>query len=318
VVGLRDLERAVSVILIQVPTGFLSLTFDAFSGNFCPLVADMGEFPRIGPGFSGGCNMAFSSPFTLLGNRAGVLIDELGAMAIFLFRALVMIFRPKQVSSIIEQVYHIGARSASIVMLVALFTGMVLGLQLFHTLVKFGSAGVLGSAVALSLVRELGPVLTAIMVTARAGSSMTTEIGIQRISEQIDALHTMRIDPLRYLVSPRTAAAIISMPLLTALFDIVGIVGGYISGVMLLGLNSGAYFYRVQSSLEMEDITGGFVKSVVFAVIVSTVCCYQGFFTHMRQDSHGAKAVGLSTTTAVVMSCVLVLIADYVVTSFLL
>jgi len=229
-----------------------------------------------------------------------------------------MIFRPKQTPMILQQIYYIGARSVTIVMLVALFTGMVLGLQLYYALVKFGSKGVLGTTVALSLVRELGPVLAAIMITARAGSSMATEVGIQRISEQIDALHTMRIDPLRYLVSPRIAASIISFPLLTALFDLIGIVGGYISAVLLLGLNSGTYFYGVQSGVEMEDINGGFVKSVVFAVIVSAICCFQGYFTHMRKDSYGAKAVGLSTTSAVVLSCVLILVSDYVVTSFLM
>lgn len=253
-----------------------------------------------------------------LGSVTIRLINSMGGLLIFLVKSFLMIFRPRQLPLIIEQVYFIGARSATIVMLVGLFTGMVLGLQLYHTLVKFGSAGVLGSAVALSLIRELGPVLTAIMVTARAGSSMTAEIGIQRISEQIDALFTMRIDPLRYLISPRIIASIISFPLLTALFDIIGIIGGYITGVMLLGVDSGAYFYRVQSSVEMEDIASGFVKSVVFAVIVSTICCFQGYFTHMRKDSYGAKAVGLSTTSAVVMSCVLILISDYIVTSLLL
>ena len=260
----------------------------------------------------------FTSPFDHLGRKAITLISETGAMAIFFMRAFLMIFRPKQLPMIIQHVYYIGATSATIVMLVGLFTGMVMGLQLFYTLVKFGSTGVLGSAVALSLIRELGPVLTAIMITARAGSSMAAEIGVQRISEQIDALFTMRIDPLRYVISPRIAASIISFPLLTALFDLIGIVGGYITGVVLLGLDYGTYFYRVQSSVEIEDITGGFVKSVVFAVIVSTVCCFQGFFTHMRRDSYGAKAVGLSTTSAVVMSCVLILISDYVVTSLLL
>ena len=261
---------------------------------------------------------SFTSPFVYLGRKALTLVSEMGAMALFLIRGFSMIFRPRQLPVIIQHVYYIGARSATIVMLVGLFTGMVLGLQLFHTLVKFGSAGVLGSAVALSLIRELGPVLTAIMITARAGSSMAAEIGIQRISEQIDALHTMRIDPLRYLVSPRIAASVISFPLLTALFDLIGILGGYISGVVLLGLNDGTYFYRVQSSVEMADLVGGFVKSVVFAVIVSTLCCFQGFFTHTRTDSYGAKAVGLSTTSAVVLSCVLILVADYVVTSFFL
>ena len=253
-----------------------------------------------------------------LGRTCSDWVNELGAVAIFLLKAFVMIFRPKQVPAIIQHIYYIGARSATIVMLVGLFTGMVLGLQLYYTLVKFGSAGVLGSAVGLSLIRELGPVLTAIMITARAGSSMTTEIGIQRISEQIDALFTMRIDPLGYLISPRIAASVISFPLLTAFFDLIGIIGGYVSGVVLLGLDPGTYFYRVRSSVLMKDISGGFVKAVVFALIVSTICCFHGYFTHMRKDSYGAKAVGLSTTSAVVQSCVMILISDYVVTSFLL
>jgi phospholipid/cholesterol/gamma-HCH transport system permease protein len=260
----------------------------------------------------------FEFTVTSLGRTTMRYVNELGAMALFLVRAFLMIFHRKQLYVIIQQVYFIGTKSATIVMLVGLFTGMVLGLQLFHTLVKFGSAGVLGSAVALSLIRELGPVLTAIMITARAGSAMAAEIGIQRISEQIDALDTMRIDPLRYLVSPRIAASIISFPLLTALFDLIGILGAFITGVMLMGLNAGTYFYRVRASVELEDITGGFVKAVVFAILVSMICCFQGYYTHRRRDSYGAKAVGLSTTSAVVISCVVVLIADYVVTSLLL
>ena len=256
-------------------------------------------------------------PFTYLGRKTLNLIAEMGAMIIFLGKAFWLIFRPKQLSAIVQQVYYIGATSAGIVMLVGLFTGMVLGLELFHTLLRFGSTGVLGSAVSVALVRELGPVLTAIMITARAGSSMAAEIGVQRISEQIDALFTMRIDPVRYLISPRIAASIICFPLLTTFFDLVGILGGYFTGVVLLGLNYGTYFGRVRQSLDMEDITCGLVKSLVFAVIVASVCCFQGFFTHMRRDSYGAKAVGLSTTSAVVMSCVLVLLADYVVSSLL-
>jgi len=257
-------------------------------------------------------------PFAHVGTKVTDWVNEFGAVAIFLFKSFFMIFRTKQMSSIVQQVYYVGARSAPVVMLVGLFTGMVLGIQLYHTLVKFGSTGVLGSAIALSLIRELGPVLTAIMITARAGSSMTTEIGIQRISEQIDALYTMRIDSLQYLVTPRIAASIISFPLLTAFFDMIGIIGGYLTGVVLLGLDAGTYFYRVRTSVEMADITGGFVKSVVFAIIVSTICCFQGYFTHMRKDGHGAKSVGLSTTSAVVLSCVLILISDFVVTCFLL
>ena len=253
-----------------------------------------------------------------VGRAALDLLGNFGAMAIFFALAFINIFRRKQLLEIANQAYSIGARSSLIVMLVGLFTGMVLGLQLFYTLVKFGAVGALGSAVALSLIRELGPVLTAIIVTARAGSAMAAEIGILRISEQIDALYTMRIDPVRYLISPRVAASIISFPLLTAFFDLIGIFGGYLSGVLLLGTNAGTYFYRVQSSVDIVDVRGGFIKALVFAVIVSTICCFQGYFCHMRTQGFGAKAVGLATISAVVLSCVLILIADYVVTSFLM
>ena len=262
------------------------------------------------------------NPFTWLfhpfGARAMRINGNLGAIAIFFFRAFVLIFNPKQFSAIIQQIYFIGAKSAQIVMLVGFFTGMVLGLQLYYVLVKFGSVGVLGTAVALSLIRELGPVLAAIMITARAGSAMTAEIGIQRISEQIDALSTMRIDPVGFLISPRIAAAIISFPILTTLFDLIGIFGGWVSGCLLLGVNSGSYYYRVMASTMLEDVTGGLVKSLVFGILVVTICCFQGFFTHMRTDSFGARSVSLSTTSAVVLSCVMILVSDYVVTAFIM
>jgi len=262
--------------------------------------------------------MLLTGPFAAIGRAAIRWIRNLGASAVFLFLAILKIVRPKQVPKIIQQVYFIGAKSSMIIMLVGLSTGMVMGLQFYRALVKVGAEGAMGTLVALSLVREMGPMLTAIMIAARAGSAITAEIGIQRISEQIDALDTMRIDPLRYLISPRIAASIISFPLLTALFDLIGIIGGYISGVLLLGANSGTYLHRVQVSMEMKDVTEGFIKAIVFAVIVSTVCCYQGYFAHMRTDSHGAKAVGLSTTSAVVLSCVLIMVADYVLTSLLI
>jgi phospholipid/cholesterol/gamma-HCH transport system permease protein len=256
-------------------------------------------------------------PFAAIGRRVIAWVGSMGAATIFLSLALIRIPGRNQFSRIIQQTYYIGARSITIIMLVSLFTGMVLGLQSYHALVQFGAAGAVGSLVSLSLIMELGPVLTAIMITARAGSAITAEIGIQRISEQIDALTTMRINPVRYLISPKVAAAIISFPLLTSVFDLIGILGGYISAVVLLGLNGGIYLHSVQTYVVLSDITNGFVKSLVFAVIVATVCCYHGYFTHMRKDSHGARAVGLSTTAAVVTSCVLILVSDYVVTSLL-
>ena len=261
---------------------------------------------------------ALAMVFETIGQWVMRTINNLGAVTIFLLKALVLIFGRKQFTAIIQQIHIIGVKTVNIVALVGFFTGMVMGLQLYYTLVKYGSAGVLGSAVALSLIRELGPVLTAIMITARAGSSMTAEIGIQRNSEQIDALYTMRIDPVGYLISPKIAASLISFPILTALFDLIGIFGGYVSGCVIMGVNSGSYFYCVTSSVLLEDVTGGFIKAIVFALIVSTICCYQGYFTHMRTDSYGARSVSLSTTSAVVLSCVSILVADYIVTSFLL
>lgn len=246
------------------------------------------------------------------------LLRTLGDFSLFSASAIALIFQRKQAKNILQHIYFIGVNSTMIISLVALFTGMVLGLQLYYTLIKFGAVGAVGSAVSLTLVRELGPVLAGIMITARAGSAMATEIGVQRITEQIDALTTMGVNPIRFLVSPRIMAAIITFPILTTLFDLVSILGAYLSSVLLLGLDKGTYFYRVQSSVVMEDINGGLIKSFVFGILVSSICCYQGYNTHLRKDTFGAKAVGGATTSAVVISCVCILIADYIVTSFLL
>lgn len=262
---------------------------------------------------------ALVSPLAALGAACLNTLKEFGRVAIFFARGVFFIFSlPIQVTKFVNQVYIIGAKSILVICLTGAFTGMVLGLQGYYTLVKFGAQGMLGAAVALSLIRELGPTLTAIMVTARAGSAMSAEIGIMRISEEIDALKTMDINPIRFLVSPRILAALISFPLLTAIFDVIGIFGGYVSGSALLGLSSGIYFSRVESSVEMIDVRGGFIKSVVFALVVATICCYQGYYTHTRAGGFGAKGVSSSTTSAVVISCVMILVTDYILTSFLL
>lgn len=259
------------------------------------------------------------SPVAGLGRKAILMVQGLGRVTLFFIKGFALIFAvPIQVSKIVHQVYFIGMKSVFVICLTAAFTGMVLGLQGYYTLVKFGSEGLLGAAVALSLIRELGPVMTAIMIIGRAGSALAAEIGIMRISEEIDALETMDIDSIRFLVSPRVAAALISFPLLTALFDVIGIFGGYLTGSCLLGINPGIYFSRVESSIAMGDIIGGGIKSIAFAVVVVTICCFQGYFTHTRKHGFGAKGVSLSTTSAVVLSCVLILVVDYVLTSFLL
>lgn len=260
-----------------------------------------------------------NNPVTALGGKTFSYLQALGRSGVFFIESFIKVFAyPFQFMKIIDQIYFIGVKSIFVICLTALFSGMVLGLQGYYTLVKFGSEGLLGTAVALTLVRELGPVLTAIMVIARAGSAMTAEIGIMRISEQIDALETMNINPVRFLVSPRIAAALICFPILTAIFDIVGIAGGFLTGSVLLGINPYIYYYRAVESVVMADVTGGFAKALTFAAIVNTVCCYNGFFTHLRTDDFGSKGVSLSTTSAVVNSCILVLISDYILTSFLL
>lgn len=259
------------------------------------------------------------APVANLGRAALDLILGLGSFFIFACRGLAnMVSLPPQWAKVVQQVFFIGVKSVSVIALIGLFTGMVLGLQGYYTLVKFGAEGLLGAAVALSAIRELGPVLTAIMITGRAGSSMAAELGIMRISEQIDALDAMDVNPMRYLVGPRMAASLISFPLLTAMFDVIAILGGYVTGVMMLGVSPGTYWARIHDSVVMQDVTGGFVKSVVFALLVAAVCCYEGYNTHRRPGGFGAKGVGLSTTAAVVASCVSILASDYALTSFLL
>lgn len=225
---------------------------------------------------------------------------------------------PFQFGKILDHTWFIGAKSIFVIIITAMFAGMVLGLQGYYSLVQFGSEALLGAPVALSLVRELGPVFTAIMITARAGSAMAAEIGVMRISEQIDALETMDIHPIRFIVSPRIVAAVISFPLLTALFDVVGIFGGYLTGSVMLGIKGGIYMDQVVSSVLIIDITGGFIKALVFSVVVTGICCYRGYHAHIQGHAAvGARGVSMATTNAVVQSCVLILITDFIITYFL-
>lgn len=235
-------------------------------------------------------------------------------MGWFLLNSLSTIVRnPGSPVHVLKQLSFIGAKSLFVIFLTAAFTGMVLGLQGYYTLTKFGSEGMLGTAVALSLIRELGPVLTALMVTGRAGSAITAEIGIMRITEQIDALETMALDPFKYLINPKLLAAIIALPLLCAIFDLVGIYGGWLVGVKLLGVNPGAYFYEMEKSVVWRDVYSGFIKSFSFGVIIAWIGCYKGFFA-----DRGAEGVSKATTESVVLTSVLILVWDYFLTSVLL
>lgn len=260
---------------------------------------------------------ALLRPVQALGAATVRAINQTGGIAVFTCKAIVHIFTNWRIfPRTNRQLYIIGFQSLFLICLIGLFCGMVLGLQGYYTLVQFGSTGLLGSAVALSLIRELGPVLTALMLTGRAGSAMAAEIGVMRITDQIDALDVMDINSIAYLVSPRILASLIAFPLLTAIFDIIGIFGGYLTGVLMLEMGSGTYFYKIAHAVTMPDVSGGFIKALTFGLLVSAICSHQGYFANTRTDSVGPEAVGNATTSAVVISCVLVLAADYVITSF--
>ena len=253
------------------------------------------------------------NPVEFVGRTALAQVQGMGRMAIFLGSACFWaVIPPLKIRHIIRQIHFIGVKSVFVILLTAVFTGMVLGLQGYYTLRKFGSEALLGTAVALSLIREMGPVLAALMVTARAGSAIAAEIGIMRITEQIDALTAMAVNPIKYLVVPRVLAGIVAVPLLTAIFDVVGIYGGYLVGVKLLGLSSGIYFSEMRNAVDMADINGGFLKSLSFGIIVTWVSTYKGYHT-----GYGAEGVVKATTEAVVLSSVLVLVWDYFMTSIL-
>lgn len=248
-------------------------------------------------------------------------INQAGRMGIFLFNVIISIFRLPyyKVSNITKQIYVIGALSIFVIVFTGAFTGMVLGLQGYNTLRKFGSEGLLGSAVALSLIRELGPVLSALMVTGRAGSAICAEIGIMRNSEQIDALECMAIDPHKYIMAPKFIATIVSMPLLTAIFNVVGILGGYLVGVKLLGSNQGAYFSSMYKDVEFQDVYMGIVKSLCFGLLIVWICAAKGYYVHYeRSGGFGAEGVSRVTTYAVVLTSVSILVFDYFITSLLI
>ena len=241
-------------------------------------------------------------------------LSGIGKMFLFLLSTFAWAFRPPlRFRLVVHHIRTIGVDSLSVVLLSGVFTGMVLGLQGYYSLRKFNAESFLGSAVALGLLRELGPVLSAFMVTGRTGSAMAAEIGSMKVTEQIDALYSMAINPIQYLVTPRVVAGLICMPLLTAIFNVVGIYGAYLVGVGLLGVSSGSYFGGMESSVVFDDVWSGFLKSLSFGLIVTWVCCYKGF-----NAPQSATGVGQATTESVVLCFVLILVWDYFMTSIML
>ena len=239
--------------------------------------------------------------------------SQLGQCALFMAEAVACCFAPPiKWNRILKQIWFIGWKSLPVICLTGMFTGMVLALQGHPILRRVGSDAFLGPLVSLSLLRELGPVLSALMVTGRAGSSITAQIGIMRINDQIDALELMGLNPMRYLVVPNLIALLVAMPLLSAIFNVVAIFGGYLLGVRVLGLNSGVYFGEMQNYVVLQDIFNSSYKAVCFGLLIAWVCCYKGF-----RSRFGAEGVSTATTQAVVNASVLILVCDYLLTSLI-
>lgn len=254
-------------------------------------------------------------PLKFIGKNTLSFIRELGKMGLFLTASLYfMLFPPFLIDRVIKQINFIGVKTVLVILLTGLFTGMVLTLQSYHVLVNFGAESQLGAITALSLIRELGPVITALMVIGRAGSALTAEIGIMRMSEQIDALDSMNLNPYKYLIVPNLLAGLISLPILTAFFNLSGIWGGFLVGVKLSGLSTGTYYGAIADSLLLKDFVLCLQKSLSFGLLISWICCYKGFFAG-HGSGFGAQGVSKATTEAVVLSSVIILICDYFITS---
>ncbi|WP_456324785.1 MlaE family ABC transporter permease [Desulfonauticus submarinus] len=241
------------------------------------------------------------------------MLGEMGRMLLLLLQSFIWLFRPPfRFRLFIKQMEFVGVNSLFVVLLTGLFTGMVLALQTYYAFRMFSAESLVGATVALSMTRELGPVITALMVTGRAGSAIAAEIGTMRVTEQIDALTVMAISPVQYLVVPRIVAGITMLPLLTVISDFVGVIGGYLVGVKLLGINSGLFFNKIYEYVDFDDLYNGLIKAACFGLIFTLVGCYKGFYTR-----GGAEGVGKATTQAVVLGSVLILMFDYVLTALM-
>lgn len=248
-----------------------------------------------------------------VGTKAIAACDVIGSFVLFFFKTVTTLLSTRLgVHKLFTQMEHIGVNSLLISMLTGVFSGAVLAFQSYIGFKRFGGEEFIGPVVALSITRELGPVLTGLMVTGRAGSAMTAEIGTMRITEQIDALRTLRINVFQYLIVPRVLAGTIILPFLTLFTMLLGIMGGYCIATFVLELNGQEFITGIQKYLELSDVTNGLVKSSVFGLILSTVGSYKGFYAH-----GGAQGVGIATTESVVASSVMILIANYFLTAIL-
>lgn len=220
--------------------------------------------------------------------------------------------RPVRLKLIMQQIEEVGMNSLPVVLITSGFTGAVLALQSYTAFKRFGAESLIGTVVALAMTRELAPVLTGLIVAGRAGSAMAAELGTMRVTEQVDALYTLATNPIQYLIVPRFIAGIITLPMLTAIADFLGIFGGYFVGVFVLNLNGQLYLNNSFAFLEFNDVMSGLFKSVFFGAFISLIGCYKGFYTQ-----GGAEGVGKATTGSVVASSMAILISDYFLTALL-
>jgi len=257
-----------------------------------------------------------AGPFAWLDHFGNAILrglDDLGRFFYIIAESVLWTFRrPFDGAELLKQMVRVGWDSIPVVFLTCLFTGMVLALQTYRGFERFHAEGFVGSVVALSLTRELAPVLTGLMVAGRVGSAMAAELGTMRVTEQIDALYAMATEPVHYLVVPRVNASILMLPVLTVMGDAIGIIGGWMVSVGLFGANSYLYVERTFQFLEVNDVTSGLVKAAFFGLILSVTGCAKGFYT-----SGGAEGVGRSTTSAVVTGCLYILLSDFFLTKIL-
>lgn len=253
------------------------------------------------------------NPIQALGANTIARISAAGRAALMLFGALFAMPKLKNIPLTIKQIYVVGVQSLLIIIVSGLFIGMVMALQGYTILVDYGAEGSLGPMVALSLLRELGPVVTALLFAGRAGSALTAEIGLMKATEQLSSLEMMAVDPLRRVVSPRFWAGVISMPMLAVIFSAVGILGGHLVGVDWLGVDGGSYWSLMQSSVEWgSDVGNGVIKSLVFALVVTWIAIFKGY-----DSIPTSEGISKATTETVVFSSLAVLGLDFVLTALM-
>lgn len=241
------------------------------------------------------------------------ICNKTGQIGLFLYESTVTLFTTKlKIKKVVYQMSYVGVGSIGVILLIGLTIGAVLAVQAYEGLHRFGAERFIGPIVFISMVREFGPVLTAVMVIGRAGSAMTAEIGTMRITEQIDALQTLCINVKQYLIVPRIVATTIILPFLSMFCSLWGVLAGYFMSVHVLGINPELYMEAIRESVEFSDITNGLIKALFFGLLLSLISTYKGYKT-----SGGAKGVGLSTTQSVVLANVIIFIADYILTALM-